>query len=69
MSFPDVDPLNSPKVVEDWLKERNINIKPAIPGQPITEDIEDIAFFVQRELDRALTHKVKYLMEKTGASN
>ena len=67
--LPDTDRLHSPEIVENWLKERGVNIKAAIPKQPISEDIEDIAFFVQRELDRALIHKVKYLVEKTGVTN
>ena len=37
--------------------------------QEINEDIEDIAFLIQRDLDRALLHKVKYLVKKTGIKN
>ncbi len=67
--LPDTDRLHSPAVVENWLKERGVNIKAGVPGEPITEDIEDVALFVQRELDRALIYKVKYLIEKTGIYN
>jgi carbamoyltransferase len=67
--LPDSDRANSTKVVEGWLKEQGLNIKAQKPNEPITEEIEDIAFFVQRELDRALVHKVKYLIKKTGIKN
>ncbi len=63
---PDADRLNSPKVVEDWLAKNSIHIKARDPKAPITEDIEDIAWLMQRDLDRALIHKVKYLVKKTG---
>lgn len=67
--LPDTDRLNSPKVVEDWLKEQGLDIKAQKPNEPITEDIEDVAFLIQRELDGALVHKVKYLIKKTGIKN
>lgn len=66
---PDTDRLNSPQVVETWLKSVEVNVKARKPEEPITEDIEDIAYLVQRELDRALIHKVKYLVKKTGIKN
>lgn len=66
---PDTDRLNSPQVVEDWLMSKGITVKARKPQEPITEDIEDVAFLVQRELDKALIHKVKYLIEKTGIKN
>jgi|SRR3989338_7953874 len=65
----DSDRLNSPKVVEDWLKEQGLDIKAQKPNEPISEDIEDVAFLVQRELDKALVHKIKYLIKKTGIKN
>lgn len=67
--LPDTDRLNSPKVVEDWLKEQGLNIKAQEPNEPISEEIEDVAFLIQRELDRAIVHKVQYLVEKTGIRN
>ncbi len=67
--LPDTDRLNSPKVVEDWFKSIGINIKARKPEQPITEHVEDVAFFMQKELDRALIHKVNYLVKKTGIKN
>jgi len=67
--LPDADRLNSPKVVEDWLRSEGVNVKSQKPNEPITEDTEDIAFLVQRELDRALIHKVNYLVTKTGIKN
>lgn len=66
---PDADRLNSPKVVEDWLSSKGVDIKARVPHGPITEDIEDVAFLIQRELDRALIHKVNYLVKKTGTKN
>jgi len=67
--LPDSDRLNSPKVVENWLKKQGIKIKARNPQDPITEDTEDIAFLMQKELDRALIHKVNYLVKKTGITN
>lgn len=66
---PDTDRLSSPQVVEEWLMSKRVNVKSRKPHEPITEDIEDVAFLIQRELDRALVHKVKYLVEKTGIKN
>lgn len=66
---PDTNRLNSPKVVEDWLASKGINVKARQPHEPITEEIEDVAFLIQKELDRALIHKVNYLIEKTGIKN
>lgn len=67
--IPDSDRLNSPKVVEDWLVSKGINIKARKPEEPITKDVEDVAFLIQRELNRAIVHKVKYLIKKTGIKN
>lgn len=67
--LPDSDRLNSSKVVENWLKKQGIKIKSRNSQDPITEDIEDIAFLMQKELDRALIHKVNYLVEKTGITS
>lgn len=67
--LPDTDRLNSAQTVEKWLAENGINVRARKPHEPITEGIEDVAFLIQRELDRALTHKVKYLVEKTGVKN
>jgi len=67
--LPDSDRLNSPEVVENWLKEQGLDIKAQKPNELISEDIEDVAFLVQRELDEALVHKVKYLIDKTGIKN
>ncbi len=66
---PDTDRLHSSSVVEKWLAENGVMVKAREPNEDITEDIEDIAWLVQRELDRALLHKVKYLVEKTGIKN
>lgn len=66
---PDADRLNSPKVVEDWLVSKGVKVKARLPHEPITEDMEDIAFLIQRELDRAFIHKVNYLVKKTGIKN
>lgn len=67
--LPDADRLNSPLVVENWLKSVGISVKARTPDEPINQDIEDIAFLVQRELDRALIHKVNYLVQSTGVKN
>lgn len=67
--LPDGDRLNSPRVVEAWLKGVGVNVPARNPAEEITQDIEDIAFLVQRELDRALVHKVAYLVKKTGIKN
>jgi carbamoyltransferase len=68
-SLPDTNRLDSPKIVENWLKEQGLDIKAQKPNEPITEEIEDVAFLIQRELDQALVHKVKYLIKKTGVKN
>lgn len=65
----DSDRFNSSAVVEKWLKKRGINIKARKLEEPITHDIEDVAFLIQRELDRVMIHKVNYLVEKTGITN
>jgi len=62
----DSDRLNSAKIVQDWFKSEGIEIEAQIKGQDITEDTEDAAYLIQRELDRVLLHKVKYLVKKTG---
>lgn len=67
--LPDTDRLHSSEVVEKWLFEQGVNVRARKPSEEITEDIEDIAFLIQRELDRALLHKVKYLIEKTSIKN
>lgn len=67
--LPDSDRLKSPSVVEKWLRKHGIKIKTRNPQDPITKDIEDIAFLMQKELDRALIYKVNYLVEKTGITN
>ena len=67
--LPDSNRLNSIEVVENWLNERGLDIKAQKPNEPIREEIEDVAFFVQRELDKALVHKVKYFIKKTGIRN
>ena len=64
--LPDADRLHSAEVVEKWLWKQGVEIRARKPTEEITEDIEDVAFLIQRELDRALLHKVKYLIEKTG---
>lgn len=66
---PDTDRLHSPRVVEKWLSKQGVKVKAREPSEEMNEDIEDIAWLVQRELDRALLHKVKYLVEKTGIKN
>ncbi len=60
------DKAHTPAVVEKWLQQQGVLVKARKPEDPITEEIEDIAFMVQRELDRALLHKVTYLVKKTG---
>lgn len=65
----DTDRLSSAKVVEDWFKSEGVDIEAQVKGQDITEDTEDAAYLIQRELDRALLHKVKYLVKKTGVKN
>lgn len=67
--LPDSDRLHSSEVVEKWLQEQGVSVKARKPTEEITEDIEDIAFLIQRELDRVLLHKTKYLIEKTGIKN
>ncbi len=67
--LPDSDRLNSAQVVEDWLASQGVRIRARKPHDPITEDTEDIAWLIQRELTRALVHKVKYLVQKTGVRN
>lgn len=67
--LPDSDHENSYLVVEKWLKDQGLEIKAQIPNEPIKEDMEDIAYLIQRELDEALIHKVKYLIKKTGIKN
>lgn len=67
--LPDSNRLNSPLVVEEWLASRGVDVKARNPDEPVSEAIEDIAFLIQRELDRALVHKVKYLVQKTGIKN
>ena len=62
---PDTDRLRSARVVEKWLKKQGVAVKAREPSEEMNEDIEDIAWLVQRELDRALLHKVKYLVENT----
>ena len=66
---PDTDRLHSARVVEKWLKKQGVAVKAREQSEEVNEDIEDIAWLVQRELDRALLHKVKYLVEKTGIKN
>ena len=66
---PDSDRLNSAQVVEEWFHSQGVNVMARKEGGEITEDIEDIAWLIQRELDRALLHKVQYLIEKTGIKN
>jgi carbamoyltransferase len=56
-------------IVEQWLNEQGVKIKARRPDEIITEDIEDVAYLIQRELDRALIHKVDYLIKKTGIKN
>ena len=56
-------------VIEKWLVKKGINIKARKPDEKITADIEDIAYLIQRELDRALIYKVNYLVKKTGIKN
>lgn len=67
--LPDADRLQSPKVVSDWLGAKGISMKPRLPEEPISHEIEDIAYLVQRELDQALIHKVNHLVDKTGLKN
>ncbi len=64
--LPDADRLNSAQVVEEWLGNQGVNLKARKPHEPITESTEDIAWLIQRELNAALLHKAKYLVEKTG---
>lgn len=59
----------SSKAVEKWLESQGVYVKALNKGEEINEDIEDVAFLIQRELDRALLHKVKYLVKKTGIKN
>lgn len=68
-TLPDSDRLNSSKIVEKWLKSKGINIKARKSGEKISKEIEDIAWLVQRELNRVLVHKVNYLVKKTGIKN
>jgi len=69
--IPDIDRSRekSSLVVEKWLKKRGIKVKARKPDEEIIEDIEDIAYLIQRELDRALIYKVNYLIKKTGMKN
>lgn len=67
--LPNVDHADSSKVVENWLKKNGIEIKARKSNEKINKDIEDIAWFVQCELNEALVYKVKYLVEKTGIKN
>lgn len=67
--LPNKDHGDSPKAVENWLKENGIKIKTRKPEEKISKDIEDVAWLVQRELNNALVHKVKYLVQKTGIKN
>lgn len=66
----DSDRLKSPQVVQKWLAKHGINIEPrnpdSDPNKKISNAIEDASFLMQRELDRALIHKVNYLVQKTG---
>ncbi len=66
---PDSDRLNSSEIVEEWLHSQGVSVTARKDGEEITEDIEDVAWLIQRELDRALLHKVQYLIEKTGIKN
>ena len=56
-------------VVEKWLIKQGIKIKARKPDEKINEDIEDVAYLIQRELDRALIFKVDYLIKRTGIKN
>lgn len=69
--IPDInrDREKSPMVVEKWLAKQGIKVKARKPDEKITERIEDIAYLIQRELDRALVYKVDYLVKKTGINN
>ena len=66
---PDSNRAQSPHVVEKWLKEQGVRVPARKPSDEMSEDIEDIAWLIQRELDRALLHKVTYLVGKTGIKN
>lgn len=65
----DTDRIDSAKVIRDWFQAEGVEIEPQVKGQDITEDTEDVAYLIQRELDRALLYKVRYLVEKTGIKN
>ena len=67
--IPDSDRLNSPRVVEKWLASKGIHVRARAPHESITEEIEDVAFLMQRELNRALIHKVRHLTQKTDIKN
>ena len=67
--IPDTDRLNSAQVVEEWLASQGVPVRARRSNEEISEDIEDIAWLIQNELDRALLHKAKYLVEKTGIKN
>jgi len=68
-SLKDTDRLNSALLVKEWFMSKGIQIEPQTIGAEITEDTEDAAYFIQKELDRALLHKVKFLIKKTGIKN
>ncbi|EKE25898.1 MAG: hypothetical protein ACD_5C00008G0009 [uncultured bacterium] len=67
--LPNINHSDSPKAVEEWLRKNGIKIKARKSEEKINKDIEDIAWFVQRELNEALVFKVKYLVQKTGIKN
>ncbi len=67
--LPNLYHTDSPSAVKKWLKNNGVNVKLRKPGEKISKDIEDIAWLVQRELNEALVHKVKYLVAKTGIKN
>ena len=64
--IPDSDRSISDRIVEKWFNDRGIKIKARKPNEKITAEIEDVAYLIQRELDRALIYKVNYLVKKTG---
>ncbi len=68
-NLPNIDHSNSAQAVERWLHSQGVHVKALDKGDEINEDIEDIAYLIQRELDKALLHKVKYLVKKTGIKN
>lgn len=66
------NPYNPIKMVLEWAVEQGVDKKipePRYPNSEITQKHMDLAWFIQNELENALTKKVDHLVEETGIRN